>query len=88
MTPFEFWDALRAYCAITSASVTSYGRTPTHNVKVKGVFDSPHLWWLGADVVYDAELNPTRREAIARRLNLRCLIEGDHDHLQPWEWRA
>ena len=89
MTPHDFLDALRTYCALTGASVTSYGRTPGHNAdpKIGGVKNSAHLYWLAADVVYDPPVPiPSVRTERARRLGLWLLAEGDHDHLQPLEW--
>lgn len=84
MTPAEFLDALRAYCAATGASVTSYGRTPAHNKAVDGVDSSAHLLWIAADVVYDARPIETTRQKLAARAGLLLIVEGDHDHLQAW----
>lgn len=82
MTPAEFLDALRAYCAATSGSVTSYGRTPKHNHAVGGVAASAHLLWLAADVVYDPGTDRATRGPLAERVGLVLIIEDDHDHLQ------
>ncbi len=87
MTPLEFADSLRAYCAATGGSVTSWGRTVAHNAKVGGVPESAHLLWTAADVVYDANGVPPpgvtpHREALAARLGLQLIHEGDHDHVQ------
>ena len=83
MTPAEFADVLRAYCAATGGSITSWGRTPKRNKAVGGVDDSAHLLWTGADVVYDAGMaaDPLR-DRLALRLGLKLIHEGDHDHVQ------
>lgn len=88
MTPHDFASALIAYCAATAASVTSWGRTPKHNAAVGGVAESAHLIWTAADVVYDANGVPppgvtAHRDALAARLGLRLIHEGNHDHVQP-----
>lgn len=87
MSPDQFLDALRAYCSITGASVTSFGRTWEHNREVGGVPRSAHIVWLAADVVYDADRPPADGPEWAGRLGLRLIREGDHDHLQPLDWR-
>lgn len=89
MTPGEFLERLMRYCALTGGSVTSYGRTLSRNAQVGGVATSAHLFWLGADVVYDTVL-PARGEDLAKRLGLRLIREEDppHDHLQPEIWPA
>jgi hypothetical protein len=46
---------------------------------------SPHLCWLGADVVYDGPA-PEHGARWAMRLDLKLIREGDHDHLQPLDW--
>lgn len=83
MTPAEFASALMAYAAATRGSVTSWGRTVMHNRDVGGVPDSAHLLWVGADVTYDNDDAPSWREAIAKRVGLHLVHEGDHDHVQP-----
>jgi hypothetical protein len=86
MTPDEFSDRARTYCAITGGSVTSWGRTTTHNAAVGGVPRSAHRFWLAVDVVYDAPVAELEAIEIARRLGLRVIREDDHDHVQPLEW--
>ena len=86
MTLHDFVDAAIRYCAMTSASVTSWGRTTIHNAAVGGVSHSAHRYWLGLDVVYDAAALPEFRLETASRLGLRLIAEGDHDHLQPTNW--
>jgi hypothetical protein len=83
MTPDEFQGVLRQYCNATGGSTTSGGRTPAHNKAVGGVPDSAHILWTAADVVYDAGMKPDpARDAIAARLGLMLIHEGDHDHVQ------
>ena len=76
------------YCAITSASVTSWLRTAHRNRLVDGVPHSAHLVGLAVDVIYDQGLAPEERREWAERLGLKLIAEGDHDHLQPLDWRA
>ncbi len=83
MTPNDFASAIMAYCSATTGSITSWGRTRTRNTRVGGVDDSAHLLWVGADVVYDTPPLPPMRTAIAKRVGLFIVFEGDHDHLQP-----
>jgi hypothetical protein len=89
MTVGEFAEAVRAYCLIHGGSVTSWGRTTEHNAKVGGVPGSAHRFFLGLDVVYDAPApHDHTRDSDAARLGLLVIHEGDHDHLQPGDWRA
>lgn len=83
MSPLDFHSLLMAYCMATGGSVTSYGRTLAHNAAVGGVSDSAHLIWTAADVVYDSGMAADpNRDALARRLGLMLVHEGDHDHVQ------
>ena len=86
MTDVEFLIAVRAYCHITGGSITSYGRTVKHNGEVGGVTFSAHLVWLAADIVYDSAAGAEKRDGWARRLGLKLIHEGDHDHAQPEGW--
>jgi len=86
MTRAEFAEALFTYCAITSASVTSYIRTRERNRDVGGVENSGHRFGLAADVQYDGEPSPSARNELAKRLGLRLFIEPEHDHVQPIDW--
>lgn len=90
MTVGEFAEAVAMYCLLHEGSITSWGRSTKRNTTVGGVPGSSHRFWRGADVVYDdpaAVKNPLRSE-YARRLGLKLVIEGDHDHLQPLDWSA
>ena len=84
MTPAEFGSCLRAYCAWSRGSVTSWIRSPERNQKVGGHPDSSHLLGLAADVAYTPNPRPALPTARKRahRLGLRLVREGDHDHLQ------
>lgn len=88
MTTGEFAEAAKTYCMLMDGSVTSFGRTVTHNHNVGGVKFSAHRFWLGLDVVYDIPLPEADRIETARRLGLKLIAEGDHDHLQPLDWQA
>ena len=87
MTLGEFADAVRAYALITGASATSWGRTEKHNEAVGGVKYSAHRFWLAADLVYDGP-PPPDAVAVAHRLGLKLIEEGDHHHVQPLGWIA
>ena len=88
MTRAEFAEAAATFCAITGGSVTSWTRTVTHNTAVGGVKNSAHLYGLAVDIVYDTpQALPLTMER-ARRLGLKLIREGDHDHLQPGNWSA
>lgn len=91
MTIGDFAEAVSLYCLLHGGSITSWGRSTKHNADVGGVPGSAHRFWRGADVVYDDPTTPTRdtlRLEYARRLGLKIVVEGDHDHLQPLDWTA
>lgn len=94
MTRSEFYEAACQYAALTGASQTSGLRSFKHNAEVGGKPFSPHLFGLGLDLVYDDltmltdPVKGARNKEIANRLGLFLLREGDHDHLQPLDWRA
>ncbi len=83
MTPADFAIRVMQYCRSNTGSVTSWGRTAAHNARVGGIPDSPHLVWLGADVVYDYRPLLAVARASARELGLAVIHEPTHDHLQP-----
>lgn len=84
MTPLQFHEALLAYLAWSRGSHTSGWRSPERNAKVGGHDDSSHLLGLGGDVGYSPNPTPPLAQARrrAKRLGLRLVREGDHDHLQ------
>lgn len=92
MTIDEFAEAAAQYCYMMRASVTSWGRSEKHNEQVGGVKNSAHRYFRGLDVVYDDPMllaqDPSPRIETAARLGLKLIAEGDHDHLQPLDWRA
>jgi hypothetical protein len=82
----QFAVAVAGYATRFPCSATSWGRTPEHNARVGGVKHSAHLSWVGCDVIYP--ITPPVADAVAhaRSLGLRLIREGDHDHLQPFDW--
>lgn len=90
MTLYEFQQSCIRYRSWSHGSVTSAGRTETRNAAVGGVRLSAHMFNLAEDVVYDdpAEHPLAQRIEAAKRLGLRLIHEGDHDHLQPLDWPA
>lgn len=88
MTPPDFYGRVLSYCLLLRASTTSTFRTVRHNQDVGGVPHSAHLLGLAADVVYDDAPPEEERREWADRLGLWLLVEADHDHLQPSDWRA
>ena len=88
MSPLEFHARVLSYCTAMGASMTSGFRTLTHNKAVGGVAGSAHRFGLAADVVYDEPWPAATRVEMAKRLGLRCIVESDHDHLQPLTWTA
>ena len=83
--------ALLRYCLATGASVTSWFRTPKHNLSLStrgSVPVSPHLRGLAIDVVYDAGKPPANADEVAAGYGLEIVHENDHDHLQPKGWGA
>ncbi|MGH7730836.1 MAG: D-Ala-D-Ala carboxypeptidase family metallohydrolase [Candidatus Eiseniibacteriota bacterium] len=88
MTRAEFTEAVFTYCCLTGASATSAERSERHNAAMGGVEHSAHLVGLARDVVYADQPPLEYRRAWALRLGLLLIHEGDHDHLQPLDWRA
>jgi len=88
VTRAEFAEAAETFRALTGGSVTSGTRTVMHNAAVGGVKNSAHLYGLAVDIVYDTpQALPLAMER-ARRLGIKLIREGDHDHLQPATWGA
>ena len=88
MTRAEFADAVYVLGLKYNASVTSWFRSDAHNRVVGGVPHSAHRFALGVDLVYDAPVDAAAITEDARRLGLKLLREGDHDHVQPLTWEA
>ena len=53
MTTGEFAEAVKAIVAPLGGSVTSFGRSPEHSLAIGSTKTSPHVAWLGMDVIYD-----------------------------------
>ena len=94
MTRGEFYEAACEYAAATGASQTSGIRSLAHNKAVGGKPFSPHLLGRAMDLVYDDPTmltDPVKtvfNRELANRLGLFLYQEGDHDHLQPLNWKA
>lgn len=94
MTRADFYEAACEYAAMTGASQTSGLRSLKHNKAVGGKPFSPHLFGRGIDLVYDDSTmltDPMKKginRELAARLGLFLFQEGDHDHLQPLDWKA
>jgi hypothetical protein len=84
----EFLDRVVSFCDALGGSVSSWARTPDHSVAVGGTRTDPHVFKLGADVVYTPAPFPPldRSHAAAAQLGLFLIREVDHDHLQPTGW--
>lgn len=63
-------------------SVTSYLRTEKRNAIVGGMKNSKHLIGLAVDVVLDDETQKTEFMEACSRLDITCVDEKDHIHLQ------
>lgn len=83
----EFLIAADTYALMVGGSITSARRSPQRNAAVGGHPHSAHLEGLGADVVPDPGISDDERHKIAHDLKLKLIIEDDHDHLQPADWR-
>ncbi len=87
MSPHGFLDALMALAAAFEYRVTSYYRDPTSNKQLGGAEHSAHLFFLAADVVLLEAHDRPLFIADAIRLGLRPIVEKDHIHLQPLDWK-
>lgn len=65
-------------------SVTSWGRSPGHNLAVGGKADSQHLAWTACDVVWDEGTRPELPvlQHEAAKMGLEVDREADHDHIE------
>ena len=88
MTLSQFCDAVAAVGKAHGGSVTSWGRSPQHSVRVGGFVGDPHTWWLGVDMVYDTGANRPEVDQMAQALGLKVLHEKGHDHYQPADFPA
>jgi hypothetical protein len=85
VTVGDFAERLSTVALAVPFSVTSWGRSVTRNAspEVKGMPDSWHLLFLGADCVLDVPADRMRFERQCGRFGLRVVDEGDHLHVQP-----
>lgn len=81
-----FWVAVFDYCRMTNGSVVSGVRSHSHNAARGGPVDSPHVFGLAADVVYDHADPYERRQRVAGRFGLAIELREGYDHLQPLDW--
>jgi len=64
-------------------SITSWIRTPKHNIEVGGVLKSFHPLGLAVDCTLDNPANTQDLIRDAKRLGLDAIPESDHVHLEP-----
>lgn len=83
MTLADFAVAVARYRDITSASVTSWGRTYAKNLACNGIPLSRHLVDLAVDVVYDEHLAEHIALAAAKLCGLHLTRRRGYDHLEP-----
>jgi|SRR5436309_8157119 len=100
LTPLEFAERVLLLKEEIPFSVSSWGRTETHNERVGGVKLSGHRKWLAADIIPDdvPTLASTSGETIfanlserAARYDLEVIDEWatkGHYHLQPKGWAS
>ena len=88
MDRLAFAGAVWAYCTAFSGSVTSWVRTVDRNRAVGGAPRSAHLLGLAADVVYDGARPGPEADRFLADHGLTRIVEGDHDHVMPLDWRA
>src|SRR5712692_3361610 len=93
LTPLEFVERILILKEIVPFSVSSWGRTLTHNTTVGGVVLSAHRRWLGADAIPDdpSSVNLATLRVEADRLGLEIIDEWatkQHWHCQPKGWAS
>ncbi len=74
MTPVAFHLSVMLYCAVTGASTTSGLRSTARNAAFRGVTHSAHRFWLGEDVVYDAQLTVEQLQVAEQHLGFKPYI--------------
>jgi len=87
MLPTRFREIVYHYCLAFSASETSGLRTVQHNRDVGGKPGGPHIAGVAADLVYDGARPGPEADAWLTGHGVRRFAEGDHDHLQPADWK-
>ena len=99
MTVPEFAEAVVLYAKTYGGSVTRWGSTTIHTIRVGGFAGDPHTWFLGADLVYDGTPNRPGAKLSGHALTphscpscsqfgLKVIHEKTHDHLQPLDFPA
>ena len=83
MTAHGFADAVLTLALRFRFSVQSWGRSRRHNADEKGLVDSFHLTWTGADGVLDPGEDLIAFTLRANQLGVQVVDEGDHLHLEP-----
>lgn len=83
MTFLEFCCAVRTLRRIYGFSVTSWGRTVTHNHKLGGKVNSWHLDDMAVDGVLDRGSDLPGLKLAGAALLLDVVVEDDHVHLEP-----
>jgi len=86
VTRGEFAEAVYSYCVLLTAYETGGYRPVQRNTEKHGVAHSAHLVKLASDVQYLQPVPLVSREAWARRLGLKLVVEDTHDHLEPLTW--
>jgi len=86
LDPTRFFLALMQLYSRYPFSETGGQRTPARNADVGGVYFSPHLFWVGKDVIFDGKPTPRELNQAATRLGLKIIAEEDHHHIQPADW--
>jgi hypothetical protein len=82
MTSQEFASLVLALKDKFAFSVTSWGRTESHNRAVGGVATSPHLRWMAVDVVVDPGVDRGHFIETVRQLGATPIDEQTHIHIQ------
>ena len=78
----NFEDKIRCLRLLYNFSVTSWIRTRGRNTAVGGAANSRHLLGLAVDVVFDNRDEEVPFVETALTLDLQCIREGDHLHVQ------
>ena len=92
LTPLEFAERVLLLKELVPFSVSSWGRTETHNTAVGGVPKSAHRHWLAADIIPDDTLSGgagTLLQIAASRYDLEVIDEWatkGHYHVQVKGW--
>jgi hypothetical protein len=84
MTPIDFAARIIGLAEKFKFSVTSWGRTYSHNDSVGSVHsDSKHIEWLAVDAILDDPKDAVAFKAAINKIGLGFLDEGTHIHIQP-----